>query len=147
MDKVFSYDFLKLEFNDLYEDIEELKKKINPEDIEKSVNTVIDDIVYYIYKKNNILYDEKLEWRKRLDILKEINIIPNEILDKINLWSKEINNSYSLNNINDNEIFGMRNLYEILVWFVVNYGEENYSLITENLLNICLIMKKIQKGL
>ena len=136
MDKVFSYDFLKLEFNDLYEDIEELKKKINPEDIEKSVNTVIDDIVYYIYKKNNILYDEKLEWRKRLDILKEINIIPNEILDKINLWSKEINNSYSLNNINDNEIFGMRNLYEILVWFVVNYGEENYSLITENLLDI-----------
>lgn len=136
MDKIFSYDFLKLEFKDIYEDIEDLKKEINHEDIEKRVNTIIDDIIYYIYKKNNILYDENLAWTKRIDILKDINIIPVEIIEKIKLWSKEISSIYTLNNCYNNEIFGMRNLYEILVWFVINYGEENYSLIVENLLEI-----------
>ena len=60
MNRIFSYDFLKLEFRDLYEDIEELKKKITHDDIEENINTIIDDIIYYIYKKNSILYDEKI---------------------------------------------------------------------------------------
>ena len=35
MNRIFNYDFLKLEFRDIYEDIEELKKKTTHDDIEK----------------------------------------------------------------------------------------------------------------
>lgn len=135
MDKIFNYDFLKLEFKDIYEDLEELKEKTSSEDIQKGVNTVIDDIIYFIYKKNSILYDEKLGWPKRLDILNEINMIPNEILEKIILWSKKAEKQYKLDYSNDEELICMQLLYEIIVWFVVNYGEENYSLIIDNLLD------------
>ena len=90
MNRIFSYDFLKLEFRDIYEDIEELRKKTTDDDIEKSINSLIGDIIYYIYKKNNILYDEKIEWNKRLVMLKEINIIPNEILNMIMTWTKKV---------------------------------------------------------
>ena len=126
MNRIFSYDFLKLEFRDLYEDIEELKKKITHDDIEENINTIIDDIIYYIYKKNSILYDEKIQWHKRLEMLKEINIIPSDILDMIMLWIKKVKENYSNITTAEDEISEMKILYEILAWFVVNYGEENY---------------------
>ena len=56
MDKIFNYDFLKLEFRDIYEDLNELKGQTSPEMINKEVDAVIDDIIYYIFKQNNILY-------------------------------------------------------------------------------------------
>ena len=135
MNRIFNYDFLKLEFRDIYEDIEELKKKTTHDDIEKNINAVIDDIIYYIYKKNSILYDEKFEWHKRLDMLKEINIIPSEIVDKILLWTKEVKVNYSNATTTEDELSEMKILYEVLVWFVVNYGEENYFLILNNLMD------------
>ena len=135
MNRIFSYDFLKLEFRDIYEDIEELRKKTTDDDIEKSINSLIGDIIYYIYKKNNILYDEKIEWNKRLVMLKEINIIPNEILNMIMTWTKKAKANYSNIATAEDEISEMKILYEILVWFVVNYGEENYSLILDNLID------------
>lgn len=135
MNRIFNYDFLKLEFRDIYEDIEELKKKITHDDIEKNINAVIDDIIYYIYKKNSILYDEKFEWHKRLDMLKEINIIPSEIVDKILLWTKKVKVNYCNATTTEDKLSEMKILYEVLVWFVVNYGEENYFLILNNLMD------------
>ena len=52
MDKSFNYDFLKLEFNDIYEDLNKLKDQTNLEMINKEVNDVINDIIYYISKQN-----------------------------------------------------------------------------------------------
>ena len=135
MNRIFSYDFLKLEFRDLYEDIEELKKKTTHDDIEENINTIIDDIIYYIYKKNSILYDEKIQWNKRLEMLKEINIIPSEILDMIILWTKKVKVNHSDIITAEDKISEMKILYEILAWFVVNYGEENYSLMLDNLID------------
>ena len=51
MNRIFNYDFLKLEFRDIYEEIEELKKKTTHDDIEENINAIINDIIYYIYKK------------------------------------------------------------------------------------------------
>ena len=135
MNRIFNYDFLKLEFRDIYEDIEELKKKTTHDDIEKNINAVIDDIIYYIYKKNSILYDEKIEWHKRLEILKEINLISTDILDKILLWTKKVKVNYSNATTAEDELAEIKILYEVLVWFVVNYGEENYSLILDKLMD------------
>lgn len=131
MDKIFSYNFLKLEFRDIYEDIEELKKNEANNDIEKSISTVIGDIIYCIYKKNSILYDKEAPWKKQLEILKDINKIPSEIVEKILLWSKELKEDY-LSNLNNKS----KNLYEVLVWFVINYGDENYSLVLDNLTDV-----------
>ena len=134
MNTIFNYDFLKLEFRDIYEDIEELKKKTTHDDIEENINAVIGDIIYYIYKKNSILYDEKIKWHERLEILKEINIIPIDILDKIILWTKKVKVNYSNTTTAEEELLEMKILYEVLAWFVVSYGEENYSLILNNLI-------------
>lgn len=133
MNRIFNYDFLKLEFRDIYEEIEELKKKTTHDDIEKNINTIINDIIYYIYKKNSILYDEKIEWHKRLEILKEINIMPSEILDKIIIWTKKVKVNYANATTAEDELEEVKVLYEVLAWFVVSCGEENYSLILNNL--------------
>lgn len=133
MDRIFNYDFLKLEFRDIYEEIEELKKKTTHDDIEENINAIINDIIYYIYKKNSILYDEKIEWHKRLEILKEINIMPSEILDKIIIWTKKVKVNYVNTTTAEDELEEMKVLYEVLAWFVVSCGEENYSLILNNL--------------
>ena len=133
MNRIFNYDFLKLEFRDIYEEIEELKKKTTHDDIEENINAIINDIIYYIYKKNSILYDEKIEWQKRLEILKEINIMPSEILDKIIIWTKKVKVNYVNTTTAEDELEEMKVLYEVLAWFVVSCGEENYSLILNNL--------------
>ena len=135
MNRVFNYDFLKLEFRDIYEDIEELKKKKIHDDIEESINAVISDIIYYIYKKNNILYNEKFEWHKSLEVLKEINIISSDVVDKIISWAKKVKVNYSNTTTAEDEFEEIKILYEILVWFVVKYGEENYSLILNSLMD------------
>lgn len=133
MNIIFSYDFLKLEFKDIYQDLEELKKETTDDGIERNINILIDDIIYYIYKKNNILYNEKIKWDKRLKVLKDINIISNEILDMIMLLGKE--SKANTSKVGESENSKMKILYEVLVWFVVNYGEENYSLILDNLIS------------
>ena len=133
MNRIFNYDFFKLEFRDIYEEIEELKKKTTHDDIEENINAIINDIIYYIYKKNSILYDEKIEWHKKLEILKEINIMPSEILDKIIIWTKKVKVNYANNKTAEDELEEMKVLYEVLAWFVVSCGEENYSLILNNL--------------
>ena len=56
-----------------------------------------------------------------------MDVIPNEILQKIILWSKKAK-SNELDFENDQELIEMKLLYEVLVWFVINYGNENYSL-------------------
>lgn len=133
MDRIFNYDFLKLEFRDIYEDIEELKKKTTHDDIEENINAIIDDIIYYIYKKNSILYDEKIDWHKRLDMLKEINLISSDIIDKIITWTKKVKANYYNDTTAEEKLSELKLLYEVLVWFVVSYGEENYFLILNNL--------------
>ena len=51
MNRIFSYDFLKLEFRDIYEDIEELRKKTTDDDIEKSI------LEKYFENRNQITID------------------------------------------------------------------------------------------
>lgn len=45
-------------------------------------------LFYYISKQNKVLYDENEECLKRLEVLKEIGVIPNEIVEKIILGEK-----------------------------------------------------------
>ena len=51
MNRIFSYDFLKLEFRDIYEDIEELRKRTTDDDIEKSI------LEKYFENRNQITID------------------------------------------------------------------------------------------
>lgn len=142
MNKSFNYDFLILEFKNIYDDLEDLDNVIkdkNIEKIRKKIEVFINDIIFLIYKKNKILYNEKLDYISRLNSLKEINIIPLEIYMKIIAWIEMVINSIDdvdskddINFIDDNNLMD-KALYEILVWFVINYGEENYELILDNI--------------
>lgn len=51
------------------------------------------------------------------------------------MWAEKIRVNYSQCTASEDELSEMKILYEILAWFVTNYGEENYSLILEGLLD------------
>lgn len=137
MTRNFRYDFLKLEFEPIYEDIKALEEKRVFEEIKNEIEILIDDIIYFIYKKNKVLYDDKVGYLKRLQILKEINILPNDIFNKIILFNEVMNDKSKFQGTEEekekviDKIFS--ELYEIMVWLVINCGEENYSLIIESL--------------
>lgn len=140
MSKNLNFDFLKIEFFILYEDITEIINNKDSGDILKKINQLFDDLIYYIYKKHRILYEEGLDNRDSLQILVNINILPEEIMDSIcYLMDKTdyyINTSKSYTFEEDIwyeiEVHAME-LYEIIAWLVINCGEEDYSLILDSL--------------
>ena len=137
MARNFRYDFLKLEFAPIYEDIKALEEKKVFKEINEGIEILIDDIIYFIYKKNRVLYDENLNYLKRLEVLKEINILPNNIFNKITLLVEEMKDESKFQGTEEEKekFFDSKraDLYEIIAWFVTNCGEENYYLIAKNL--------------
>ena len=59
--------------------------------------------------------------------------MPSDILDKIIIWTKKVKVNYVNTTTAEDELEEMKVLYEVLAWFVVSCGEENYSLILNNL--------------
>lgn len=140
MGKKLNFDFLKLEFFMLFEDISDIIEGKHNGDILKKINQLFDDLIYYIYKKHRILYDEGLDNRDSLQTLVNINILPEEVMESICYLMDKANSC--LTNIIDGdltkdvlcemEVHGIA-LYEILAWVVINCGEEDYSLILDSL--------------
>lgn len=140
MGKNLNFDFLKLEFFMLYEDIVDIIDNKHSDDILRKINQLFDDLIYYIYKKHRILYDEGLDNRDSLQTLVNINILPEEVMESICYLMDKANSSLS-NIINNHtvdelcyeiEVYGVE-LYEILAWVAINCGEEDYSLILDSL--------------
>ena len=132
MEQIFSYDFLKIEFKDIYNDIEGLRKNTT-DDVERILNILIGDIVFCICKKENILYGDIATLNQKINMVKEKGLIPDNILDKIISWINRIQINYLTNMTPNDDKIELKLLYEILAWFVVNYGNEDYSLLEGNL--------------
>lgn len=140
MGKGLNFDFLKLEFFMLYEDIADIINNKASDDILKKINQLFDDLIYYIYKKHRILYDEGLDYRDSLQTLVNINILPEEVMESIcYLIERAHYHINSIRNYNSEEDIWCEievhelELYEILAWVVINCGEEDYSLILDRL--------------
>ena len=125
MDKNFSYDFLKVEFREIYDDIDKLIKR-ETDSIDKNINYLVDDIIFHICKKEGILYEEEDSVSQKLNMIKEKELMPIQILEKLILWINKVQINYLTSISNEYEYIEAKMLYEILVWFVVNYGEEDY---------------------
>ena len=142
MGKNLNFDFLKLEFFMLYEDIAEIIDNKDTDNLLKKINQLFDDLIYYIYKKQRILYDEGLDNRASLQTLVNINVLPEEVMDSIcylidktNLYLKNIIDRDMKEEVwYEVQIHAME-FYEILAWLVINCGEEDYSLILDSLEN------------
>ena len=55
------------------------------------------------------------------------------MIDKIITWTKKVKANYYNDTTVEEKLSEIKLLYEVLVWFVVSYGEENYFLILNNL--------------
>ena len=129
------YNFLKLEYKDLYNEIIELETEWDIEVICKGILKLLKDIIEIIYKDNKIVINEEI---LNVEIIKELegkNLIPTEILEILKFFEEEMNffinepkelKEEELDNPISNDDF--TKLYEVIVWFVINYGEEDYSL-------------------
>ncbi|MEN8435618.1 sel1 repeat family protein [Clostridium septicum] len=133
------YGFLKLEFRELYTKIQEIEEE---EDLEKSYKKIISllqDILTIICVKNSLFYHRDAYISDSIKVLANDEIIPYEVMctlsnfiDDIS-YLKDINSKLkkSSQNISLEDKFPA--LYEVLVWLVINCGEEDYSLFYDKL--------------
>lgn len=137
MQEAFSYSFLKIEFKDIYDDLIKIESSKDIEEKNKNIERLIEDIICKIYTKSNILYNDKLSYIEKLNDLESLGLIPKDIVNIIIFFVEEILDTYiQENNFMSSDVFNERKkkeLFHILVWFVVTYGEENYFLFIDNL--------------
>ncbi len=133
MARNFNFEFLQIEFKNIYEDINGLFNTDNQEDINEFAKRLIKDLIKSIYSYNNLYYDEKLHYSLSVDALDKLKIIPKDMIQKIVILAEGITDIYKYENNTYLYNKTKENLYQICAWLVINCGTENYSLITDKL--------------
>ena len=118
----FRYDFLKLEFRPLYDEIQEEINKAASMDTVFGIQNILISLVACIYNSNKIYQNKELAFNERLKELNDINLLEGNI-------EKKILSLYENKEVAEPEVV----LYEILVWLAITYGCEDYSLILQSL--------------
>lgn len=135
-----NYNFLKLEYKDLYNKIIEIETETELEAVSKKIIGIFKDIIEIIYRDNKIILNEEVSMEDKINGLESRKIVPTEIINILKSFNEEINYFINLpkelqNEKLDNHISreDFSKVYEVFVWFVINYGEEDYSLFFNNL--------------
>lgn len=122
-----NYDFLKLEFKELYTKVQEIEREEDLEKKYKNVLILLQDIITIICIKNNLFYHRDTYILENIKVLGSKGTIPYEVMYILSEFVEDINSNIENLNIR------FSTLYEILVWLSINYGEENYSLFYDKL--------------
>lgn len=134
------YNFLKLEYKDLYNEIIEIEAESDIEVICKGILKLLKDIIEIIYKDNKIAINEEVLNEGIIKELEGKKIVPTEILEILKVFEEDMN--FFINEPRELKEEGLDNpitndnftkIYEVIVWFVINYGEEDYSLFLNKL--------------
>lgn len=134
------YNFLRLEYKDLYNVIIKIEAETDVEVICKSILELLKDIIEIIYRNNKMVLSKDVLIEESIKKLENRNLVPTEIINILKTFEEEktffLNQPKELreggsNNPISNEDF--TKIYEVVVWLVINYGEENYSLFINNL--------------
>lgn len=137
MSKIIDYNFLKLEYRELYNKMKRLESEKDFEEQSKIYIEIIVEVILMIFDANKQEYDEDQELEGNIDRLVGSNYITsdlakniNEILDDIDLCSSGFIADCDIQEVADSNFL---KIYEVIVWLVINYGEEDYSLFLNGL--------------
>lgn len=129
-----NYNFLKLEYENLYNEIIEIESETDAEVICKNVLKLLEDIIKIIYIDNKMVLIEDFLLEKSINELRDKKLVPTEILkiftdieEGVSFFinkPRELKEDFS--NITFKESFDK--IYEVVVWLVIRCGEEDYSL-------------------
>ncbi|MGL5352186.1 MAG: tetratricopeptide repeat protein [Clostridium sp.] len=149
-----NYNFLKLEFKKLYNAIMEIEDSTDLEVISKSILKLLKDIIEIIYRENKMILSDDFFIVESIKQLYDKELIPTEIMNILLKLETDMNDfinepmelkeEYLENNMSDKEF---AKIYEAMVWLVINYGEEDYSLFFNklNLKEKLIFSKHLQK--
>lgn len=149
-----NYNFLKLEFKKLYNAIIEIEENTDLEVVSKSILKLLKDIIEIIYRENKIILNSDFFVVESIKKLYDDELIPTEIMNIIINLEKDMNDfinepmelrSKVVESSIESKDFAK--IYETMVWLVINYGEEDYSLFFNklNLKEKLIFSKYLQK--
>lgn len=130
-----NYKFLKLEYKDLYNDIIDIEAETDLEVLCKSILKLLKDIIEIIYIDNKMILSDDILIEESIKELGDKKLVPTGIIKILSSIEEEISfymnepkelKERAINNKNFKE--GFDKIYEIIVWFVIKHGEEDYSL-------------------
>lgn len=126
MRRVVSWDFLKIEFRDIYDSIIDMEKQCNSKDTIDKFNVFLKNIVVRICEVTNTIYiGNRITSLDEIRRFGKIVNMPIEIIDIL---------TYVYDEIRDDEVKNaIVELYEVCVWLAITYGEEKYTLLYESL--------------
>ena len=142
MKSKYDFSFLLIEFKDLYKAVNSLKEE--EEERVKIINVVkiIKQSIINIYLKNNMFYNSEKTLKENIEFIARKEILPYSLMKYLLKYIEDIKyseeiidnkfNSESNNKFYNEEIskviYNEELIYELLVWMVINLGEEDYSL-------------------
>jgi len=134
------FDFLQLEFRDLYQAITNLLKEDKIELITEKILKIISEIVIIIHLKNNLFYNSENTLIKNIEYLSRKEILPYSLMKYLVKYIEDIeliNTSLINEKINEENIRiklkELKVIYEFSVWMAINCGEEKYNLFYDKL--------------
>ena len=144
MSKKTVYNFLELEFKKLYDDMKIFIENKELRNVFNNHKKLLKDIVYYIYFNNEIYYEKGLSIYDNIKLLREARLVDEYVeemllkaLKNAELYEERIdakeNCFYDDIEIERLADENFEKIYELIIWLVLTYGQENYQFLKENL--------------
>ncbi|VYU67695.1 sel1 repeat family protein [Clostridium tertium] len=138
----YSYDFLLLEFKDVYYIINKVFEEEEIRAVNSNLVKFIKEIIIKAHLNNKIFYNSENSFSKNLEILYKKNIIPYDLMRYISSYIEDLYYYKKILNAKIKEAMDYREkiinediIYNACVWLAVSSGEEDYSLFINNLNN------------
>ena len=144
MSKKTVYNFLELEFKKLYDDMKIFVENKELRNVFNNHKKLLKDIVYYIYFNNEIYYEKGLSIYDNIKLLREARLVDEYVeemllkaLKNAELYEERIDakedcfyDDIEIERLADENF---EKIYELIIWLVLTYGQENYQFLKENL--------------
>ena len=138
----YKFDFLLLEFKNIYYGINKIFNEENLEIVSSTLNKLIKEIIIIAHLNNNLFYNPDNDLKANIDILFNKKILPYDLKFRINNYVDELKliNTLVFQDLSEDEVEDYKNriknkrfIYEICVWLAIKAGEEDYSLFIDKL--------------
>lgn len=136
----YKFDFLLLEFRDIYYLLNKIWKEEDVRVINSMLIKLIKEVIITAHLKNNIFYNTENTIEENIDLLYKKNLLTYDLKRYIINYLDELDyfkESLSVSNRDIEEYYELiKNqdfIYELCVWLVTKSGEEDYSLFINKL--------------
>lgn len=139
----FDFNFLLLEFRDLYYILNKIGEEKDFKIICSRLEKVIKQIIITIHLNNKLFYNSENSLVENIEYLSRKDIIPYDLMKCLVNYVEDL--YYIRDILDDNDVSmdkkkefaellnNQKVIYEICVWLVINCGEEDYSLFYDKL--------------